>query len=133
MTHRLLLFALFVTGASAAPMTYTISGIGSGSWNSQPFTEASFTLTFTSDTGTIVHGTSCCGGADSTPAGTSATVSVSGFEPAALTGNQAVFVNPSEQTAGIWHFDSPDYLTVATPAFANDDLTTTIAPTSGTT
>jgi hypothetical protein len=114
-------------------MTYTISGIGSGSWNSQPFTEASFTFTFNSDTGTIVHGTSCCGGADSTPAGTAATVSVSGFEPAALAGNQAVFLNPGEQTAGIWHFDSPDYITIAAPAFANDDLTTTISPTAGTT
>jgi hypothetical protein len=133
MTERLFLFALFVSGAFAAPMTYTITGIGSGSWNSQPFTEANFTVTFHSDTGAIVHGTSCCGGADSTPAGTTATVSVSGFDPAALTGNQAIFLNPSEQTAGIWHFNSPDYLTVATSAFANDTLTTTIAPTGGTT
>src|SRR6185312_6208061 len=133
MTHRLLLFALLVTVASAAPITYTISGIGSGSWNSQPFTEASFTLTFSSDSSTVVHGTSCCAGADSTPAGTTATVSVSGFDPATLTGNQAIFFNRAEQTAGVWHFNSPDYLTVATPAFANDDLTTTIAPTGGTT
>src|SRR6185312_3684705 len=47
--------------------------------------------------------------------------------------NQAIFLNRSEQTAGIWHFNSPDYLTVATPAFANDDLTSTIEPTAGTT
>jgi hypothetical protein len=80
-----------------------------------------------------VHGTSCCSGADSTPAGTTATVSISGFDPATLTGNQAIFLNRSEQTAGIWHFDSPDYLTIATPALANDDLTTTIVPTAGTT
>src|SRR3569623_214245 len=133
MTHRLLLLALLVTGASAAPMTYTISGVGSGSWNSHQFTEASFTLTFNADTGAIVHGTSCCSGADSTPAGTTASVSVSGFDSATLTGNQAIFLNPSEQTAGIWHFNSPDYLTLATPAFANDDLTTTVAPTAGTT
>lgn len=114
-------------------MTYTISGVGSGSWNSQPFTEASFTLTFNSDTGAIVHGTPCCSGADSTPAGTAATVTVSGFDPATLTGNQAIFLNRSEATAGVWHFDSPDYLTIATPAFANDDLTTAIPPTGGTT
>lgn len=133
MTRLLLLFALFVTGACAAPVTYTVSGIGSGSWDSQPFTDATFSITLTSDTGTIIHSTSCCEGADSTPAGTSAMVSVSGFAPAALAGDQAVFLNRSEQLAGIWHFDSPDYLTVAAPAFANDDLTTTIAPTSGTT
>ncbi|HXE62220.1 MAG TPA: hypothetical protein VN519_01700 [Bryobacteraceae bacterium] len=133
MTRNVFLFTLFVTGASAAPMTYTITGIGSGSWNSQPFTEASFTFTFDSDTATIVHGTSCCSSADSSPAGTAATVSVAGFAPAALTGNQAIFLNRSEQTAGIWHFNSPDYLTVATPAFANDDLTSTIEPTAGTT
>jgi hypothetical protein len=40
---------------------------------------------------------------------------VSGFEPATLQGNQAIFLNRAEGTAGIWHFDSPDYLTVATP------------------
>jgi hypothetical protein len=133
MTRLILLAVLFVAGAWAAPMTYIITGTGSGSWNSQPFTDATFTITFDSDTGTIAHGTSCCSGADSTPAGTAAVVRVSGFEPATLQGNQAVFLNPTEQAAGIWHFDSPDYLTVANPAFANDDLTSTIEPTGGTT
>jgi hypothetical protein len=133
MTRQILLSVLFVTGACAAPMTYTLTGTGSGSWNSQPFSEATFTITFNSDTGAIVHGTSCCSGADSTPAGTAAAVRVSGFDPATLAGNQAIFLNRAEGTAGIWHFDSPDYLTVATPAFTSADLTSTIEPTGGTT
>jgi hypothetical protein len=130
MRYRLALLALLVTGASAAPMTYTITGTGSGYWNSQPFTEARFTFTFTSDTSAIVHGTSCCAGADSTPSGTTASVNVSGFAAAALAGNQAIFMNQSELTAGIWHFDSPDYLTITSQQFRNRDLTTTI-PSNG--
>jgi hypothetical protein len=132
MLHRFFPLILFAATLSAAPMTYTVTGIGSGSWNSQPFTDAIFTFTFTSDTEAIVHGTGCCGGADSTPAGTAATVTVGGFAPATLTGNQAIFLNRSEETVGIWHFNSPDYLTVAAPKFANDDLTTASAPATGT-
>jgi hypothetical protein len=133
MLYRFLLFTLLVAGASAAPMTYTITGIGSGSWNTVPFSEAAFTLTFHSDTDAIVHGTSCCSGVDSTPAGTTGTANVSGFSPTAFAGDQAVFFNRSLLTAGIWHFNSPEYLTVTASAFAHDDLTSTIAPTGGTT
>lgn len=132
MLRRVLLLAMLVTGASASPMTYTITGIGSGSWNSLPFIEASFTFTFTSDTATIVHGTPCCGGVDSTPAGTTATVRVGGFGPAALRGDQAIFLNRSEETAGIWNFDSQGVLTVTAGQFAGADLTTAIAATTGT-
>jgi len=132
MLRRVLLLAVLVTGASAAPMTYTIMGIGSGSWNSLPFTEASFTFTFTSDPATIVHGTPCCGGLDSTPAGTTATVRVGGFGPAALRGDQAIFLNRAQQTAGIWNFDSQGSLTVTAGQFAGADLTTAIAAATGT-
>ena len=134
MFRPLFLFAAAAGLAAAAPMTYTLTGTGSGSWNSTPFTNASFTFTFTSDTSTIVHGTACCSSADTTPSGTSATVTVSGFAPTTLSGDQAIFMNRAEATAGIWHFNSPDYVTIGNPAFASSDLTTPMACcTSGTT
>src|SRR5947209_8265338 len=112
--------------AAAAPMTYTLTGTGSGYWNSQPFTNASFTFTFTSDTSTIVHGAPCCGNPDSTPSGTAATVTVTGFSPAQLAGDQAIFLDRAGVTAGIWHFNSAQYVTVTNSVFSTDDLTTTI-------
>ena len=113
---------------SAAPMTYTFTGTGTGVWNSTPFNNATFTFTFTADTTTITHGTSCCGSTDSTPSGTTATVSVSGFSPAQLTGDQAIFIDHANVTAGIWHFNAAQYATVTNSAFSTDDLTTTIPP-----
>ena len=133
MLRRVLLLAVLTSGAFAAPMTYTITGIGSGSWNSQPFTDVSFTFIFTSDTATIVHGTPCCSAVDTTPAATAATVLVNSFVPASLSGDQAIFLNRPGQTVGIWHYNSPDYLTIAAPQFAAADLTTPIASAGGTT
>jgi len=114
--------------ATSAPMTYTLTGTGTGYWNSQPFTDATFTFTFTSDTTTIVHGTSCCGNTDSTPSGTVATVTVTGFPPAQLAGDQAIFIDHAGETAGIWHFNSAQFATVTNAVFSTDDLTTTIPP-----
>ena len=111
---------------SAAPMTYTFTGTGTGVWNSTPFSNVTFTFTFTADTTTITHGTSCCGNIDSTPSGTTATVSVSGFSPAQLTGDQAIFIDHANVTAGIWHFNAAQYATVTNSVFSTDDLTTTI-------
>ena len=123
--------ALLIAAAglvSAAPMTYTLTGTGSGYWNSQPFSNATFTFTFSSDTSTIVHGTSCCGNTDSTPSGTTATVTVSGFSPTVLAGDQAIFIDHAGETAGIWHYNAAQYATVTNAVFSTDDLTTTIPP-----
>src|SRR6185437_4552032 len=120
---------LVATGLlSAAPMAYTLTGTGTGYWNSQPFSNATFTITFTSDTSMIVHGTSCCGNTDSTPSGTSATVTVTGFAQTVLAGDQAIFMDHAGETAGIWHFNAAQYATVTNAVFAGDDLTTTIPP-----
>ncbi len=124
MLRPLFLLAAAAGLVVATPMTYTISGTGSGSWNSQPFTNANFTFIFTSDTSTIVHGTACCSSAYTTPPGIQANVGVAGFAPAYLVGDQAIFMNPGESTAGIWHYNSPDYITIGNPAFASADLTT---------
>ena len=124
----LVLFLATAGFVAAAPMSYTLTGTGSGYWNSQPFTNAAFTFTFSSDTSTIVQGTSCCTATDSTPSGTTATVSVAGFSPAQLTGDQAIFLDHPNETAGIWHFNAAQYLTVTNNAFSgqNVDLTTNL-------
>jgi hypothetical protein len=121
--------ALLIAAAgsvAAAPMTYTLTGTGSGTWNTQAFSNAAFTFTFTSDTSTVTHN----GNIDSTPGGTSATVNVAGFSPAQLTGDQAIFMDHAGETAGIWHFDGAQYLTVTNQVFTSDDLTTSIPPDS---
>jgi hypothetical protein len=127
---------LLIMGAgllTAAPMTYTLTGTGTGYWNATPFTNAAFTITFTSDTGTIVHGTSCCSAIDTTPSGTSASATVSGFQAAQLNGDQTIFYDRPDQTVGIWHFNGAQYLTASNSAFSSGDLTTTIQPTGGVT
>jgi len=129
MLRPLVLLISAVGLMTAAPMTYTLTGSGSGYWNGQPFTNAPFTFTFTSDTSTVVHGPSCCGSADSTPSETAANVSVAGFSPAQLKGDQAIFIDHANVTAGIWHFNAAQYATVTNTVFSSDDLTTAIPPT----
>ena len=47
--------------------------------------------------------------------------------------DQAVFVNQSEQTLGVWHYNSPDYLTIGNPIFSTYNEASSIGPISGTT
>ena len=119
LTVGLLAFAGF---SVAATNTYVIGGVGSGYWGAQPFTEASFTLTFTADTRTFVHSTPCCEPVYTTPSGTQANVNVSGFPAATFTDDQAIFVNNATSTAGIWHYNDPEYLTITNSRFATNDL-----------
>jgi len=55
-----------------------------------------------------------------------ATISVAGFPAAQLTGDQAIFMDHPNATAGIWHFNSAQHVTVTNSVFAGDDLTTNI-------
>ncbi|HEY4088051.1 MAG TPA: hypothetical protein VGM43_19075 [Bryobacteraceae bacterium] len=112
----------FASLSVAAQNTYVIGGVGSGYWGAQPFTEAAFTLTFTADTSTFVHSTPCCEPVYSTPSGTQALVNVSGFPSATFAGDQAIFVNNATLTAGIWHYNDPEYLTITNTRFATNDL-----------
>lgn len=128
--------ALAVSVASLAPcdtLSITISGMGSGTFGDQTFANAAFQFTFfTSDTANVTSAP-CCTGVRTTPIGTAGSVTIadvgSGVMDAA--GDQAVFVNPAASAAGIWHYNSPDFLTVANPALAHYDLTDTIAPVTG--
>jgi hypothetical protein len=120
---RLTLTLLAVTSLSiAGPNTYTVGGVGTGYWGSQPFTDATFTFTFTADTSTFTHGTPCCEPIYTTPSGTAASVNVNGFPTAILTGDQAIFVNNRDSTGGIWHYNDPEFLTITNSHFATNDL-----------
>ncbi len=112
----------FTSLSVAATNTYVIGGVGSGYWGSQAFSEAGFTITFTADTSTFIHGTPCCEPVYTTPSGTPASVNVDGFPAAAFAGDQAIFVNNATSTAGIWHYNDPEYLTITNIRFATNDL-----------
>jgi hypothetical protein len=114
-------------------MTYTISGTGSGYWGSRTFTNAAFTFTFTVPDMSSIGTPPCCSGIRTTPPGTAGTVSVSGMGTASLnsSGDQAIFVYPGGPDAGIWHYNSPDFLTVANPDFSSYGLTANVGPHTG--
>jgi hypothetical protein len=135
---RILLVCLLTsTSAFAADsMIYMISGTGSGYYGGQSFTNAPFAFTFFLPFITQPGTAPCCSGTLTTWAGTAGAMTITGVgsEPFSSTAdNQAVFVNRAESTAGIWHYNSPDFLTIGNPAFATWDMTTSIGPLSGTT
>ena len=132
--YRLLLISFLFAGLAAGDtMTYTVTGNGSGYWGSQVFTNADFTFTFFIQDTTSITVPPCCSSIRTTPAGTAASVTVKGMGTASLSpnGDQAIFVYPSSTAAGVWHYNSPDFLTVANPAFTTYDLTSTIGPVTG--
>jgi hypothetical protein len=112
----------FTSLSFAGSNTYIITGVGNGYWGAQSFTEAAFTFTFTADTATFVHSTPCCEPLYTTPSGTPASVNVDGFPSATVAGDQAIFVNNATTTAGIWHYNDPEYLTITNAQFATNDL-----------
>ena len=129
----LLLAALVATVGYSAPMTIVFSGNATGTVGATAFTNQPFTITFTSDTASVTHGTTCCAEDFTTPSGTSATFDLGSGGSGTLTDNQAVFVHQSEQGIGIWHYNSPDYLTIGHPTFSTYTLASSIGPISGTT
>lgn len=132
MNSRLLLLCILLAPlALCDPLTLTFAGTGSGSLGSDTFTGSNFTITFTTDTSDLATP----GGYPndiSTPEGTSATFSVTGVGSGTLTGNQAVFVNDTENDVGIWFFQPPDFLTLGNFSFATYKLSSSIGPISGT-
>jgi hypothetical protein len=135
----LMFFRLFPAGlllsaiAAASPLTLTFTGTASGSVGNTVFTNEAFTITFTTDTASVVHGTPCCASDFTTPSGTPNTIAIEGIGSGSLTGDQAVFVNQSEQDVGIWHYNDPDWLTIGNPSIASYTLAGAIGPITGTT
>ncbi|HXE04701.1 MAG TPA: hypothetical protein VN579_01860 [Bryobacteraceae bacterium] len=131
--RSLLLAALVASPVLAAPMTIVFSGNATGSIGATAFTNQAFTITFNTDNSSVTHGTACCANDYTTPSGTTAAANFGSSGQFTLADNQAVFVNQSESTLGIWHYDSPDYLTVGHPVFATYTLSATLGATQGTT
>jgi hypothetical protein len=125
---------LFALLAPSDTLTITMSGIGSGNFRDQPFINAAFQFTFfTPDTANVTTAP-CCAGVSTTPRGTSGSVTIAGVGTGVMdaNGDQAIFVNPGAATAGIWHYNSNDFLTVTGQALSRYHLTETIAPVRGT-
>lgn len=131
--RSLLLAALVASPVLAAPMTIVFSGNATGSVGATAFTNQPFSITFTTDSASVIHGTACCANDYTTPSGTPAAADFGPSGKFNLADNQAVFVNQTESTLGVWHYDSPDYLTVGHPQFATYTLSTSFASTQGTT
>jgi hypothetical protein len=127
----LILVITFAALASASTITLTFSGTGDGQIGNTIFTNNNFTLVFTTDTSDIAH-PDAIPEDWSTPSGTPATFNIVGIATGFLTGNQAVFEHPSpEDRIGIWHYDTPDWLTKTDPAFASYDLVSSLSVATG--
>jgi len=132
MTNRILLTAaMFGAFAAAHPLTITFTGSGTGQIGSTPFTNAAFTITFTTDTSNL---SSPAGSPNdlSTPSGTTAAINVAAVA-ANFTDTQAVFINPAEEDVGIWHYNVNDFLTIGLFTFETYNLGTSLGPVQGTT
>jgi len=130
--RSLLLAVLVASPVLAAPMTIVFTGNATGSVGATAFTNQPFTITFTTDNSSVTHGTTCCASDYTTPSGTPATADFGSGGQFTLADDQAIFVNQSEQTLGVWHYNSPDYLTVGYPDFATYTLSASIGPIQGT-
>lgn len=130
------LLAITCIAAMLAPcdtLTITMGGTGNGYWANQFFTNAAFQFTFFIPDTANVAKAPCCAGVWTTSRGTSGTVTVANVGAGQMdaNGDQAVFVNQSASAAGIWHYNSSEFLTVSGPGLSGYDLTGTIGPVSG--
>lgn len=120
------------TAVVAAPITYTFSGLASGTLAGTPFTNAQTTITATGDTSTISSPASC-GTAPTicTNALTSVTFTISGVGSGTVTDGLLLFGNPAAVSGAIGlerTASSIDWLDFGSPAFATYNLATSIGP-----
>lgn len=129
MKNRIILF-IFATGCAlsawAVPITYILSGTGTGSVGATPFADAAFTIRVFADTGSI---------AQSSPLfqveAISSTVDVTGFPSAVFTVDERVLVAqdvPALAFSRSLSRGGNDLLDIENAAFANYDLRSTFGP-----
>jgi len=126
----LMLFSVHhVQTARSTPITYTLSGLGSGSLGGVSFTNTAFTISALADTSQISQ--------PLTPlfrvTNSATTISVKGMPIGTLLTNTVTldFQNPnaSEANAGIFlYYQGPRLLSVFNSAFQTYDLSTSFAP-----
>jgi len=123
----ILVFVLHGAPASAAPITYILSGTGSGDVNGTAFTDAPFTFTFFGDTSNVVPVAPQIfnNGLETVPA----TLEIEEFSLATLT-DVGVFSNTRISSVGIQR-PFLDIFIVSSPAFGTYDLRTAIGPIDG--
>jgi len=123
---RLLLgvaFAAFGVSALAAPITYTISGTGTGTVGATPFTSAAYTISVVGDTTAITGGPTYSNVV-------TGTMTIAGIGTATISEPIRVFNNQTNTAFGVGR-PSADLLDVVDPAFATYALATSLGPISG--
>ena len=130
MISRLLLVGTFgAVLAAANPLIITVSGIGSGSLGDNKFTSAAFTFTLSTDTTLVAkppHNDT-----KDTPSGTKATFSIAGLGNGTLTGNQAIFISPSDGWIGLAHYNDGDLIDLQDNALIGYTFGASIGPLTG--
>src|SRR5258708_14005580 len=125
----MLLLAQGTMIVSAASLTITLSGTGSGTLNGKPFVQSAFIFILTTDTNLIVK-PPCCNSRD-TPRGTPTSFSITGAGSGTLTDDQAVFSIGSEIVVGLAHFNGADMIDFVDSKLANYSLTPSVGPLTG--
>lgn len=118
-------FILAAMGA-AAPITFTLTGTGSGSLGGKFFNGASFTFTLTGDTNTLMP-PSCCPGDIDTNSGTSNTFMIAGFNSGTINDNQVIWTDRHGEL-GLAHFNDGDMIDIFSSALSGYALTASIGP-----
>jgi len=111
--------------AQASPITYVLSGTGSGTVDGEEFTDLSFTFSFFGDTANVVGPSPFFTNEVAT---SPATLQITGFPLATLSG-VLVFDFQTNSVVGIERCAfCEDIFDLAAPAFSTYDLTTALGP-----
>jgi hypothetical protein len=110
----------------AAPITYTFSGMGSGTVNGTPFTNADYTIMLIGDTTAITKPSN-----DYVLVGTQVTMAITTVGTATVTDSVWIFDGQQASRLGIGRNGPGNLLDVGNAAFATYALATSLGPISG--
>jgi uncharacterized protein (TIGR03437 family) len=115
---------------TAAPITFTLTGTGSGSLGGKFFNSASFSFTLNADTNTLMP-PSCCPGDIDTKSGTPNTFAIAGFSAGTIMDNQVIWTD-TQGTVGLAHFNDGDMIDLFSTTLSGFGLSGNIGPVTGT-
>ena len=124
--------SLLAAVGTAAPITFTLTGTGSGTLAGKAFTNAAFSFTLTGDT-TTLHAPPCCLGDIDTASGSPTSFSIAGTNGGngTLMDNQVIWTD-KQGTVGIAHFNDGDMIDITSSTLNGFALATSIGPVTGT-